>query len=174
MAVRLDHVRALMPESGNFKSSPIHRRARGRDLDEPLGGMRAPLSLIEGVGAVVLSAAPRLLVSLLDREFLYVREDRLIAFDTSLRHESGRLSIGSVEHVPMVQLSGEGLAALRASPALYAVEVGKERGTLLRGADVVGWIGRLLPQPVAPANAPGSASGFVVFGGDGAVFLDPG
>jgi uncharacterized protein (AIM24 family) len=172
-AVRLDHVRAMLSEGARFESSAIHRRARGRDLDEPLGGMRAPLVVLEGGGALILSATPRLVIIVLGREFLYVREDRLVGFDLSLRHESGRLATGAVEHVPMVQLSGEGLVALRASPTLSAIEVSSGHGAQFRGSDVVGWIGRLMPQAVAAGDAPGSTGGLVAFAGEGVVFFDP-
>ena len=59
-AVRLDRVRALLPEAGPFTQSSIHRRARGRELDEPLGGMRTPLVVLDGRGSLVVSAEPDL------------------------------------------------------------------------------------------------------------------
>ncbi len=171
-AVRLDRVRALLPEAGPFTQTTILRRARGRELDEPLGGMRTPLVVLDGVGALVLSAEPSLLVTRLSRELFYAREDRVIGFDLSLRHESGRLSIGAMEHVPMVQLSGEGLLALQTSKALFAVQVSADRPALLRGATIVGWVGRILPQPAAPSDAAAMQAGLVKMNGDGAVFVD--
>jgi tetratricopeptide (TPR) repeat protein/uncharacterized protein (AIM24 family) len=171
-AVRLDRVRALMPEAGPFRESTILRRARGRDLDEPLGGMRTPLVVLEGQGSLVLAAEPRLVLTRLDRELFYAREDRLVGFDTSLRHESGRLGIGAMEHVPMLQLSGEGLVALRTSASLFAVRVDLERPLSVRGDTVVGWVGRILPQPAAPGDLAGGHAGLVRMTGEGAVFVD--
>lgn len=171
-AVRLDRVRALLAEAGPFTQSSIHRRARGRALDEPLGGMRTPLVVLEGRGSLIVSAEPRLLVTRLDRELFYAREDRLIGFDLSLRHESGRLSIGAMEHVPMVQLSGEGLLALETSRALFAVGVSAERPAVLRGATVVGWVGRILPQAAPPNDLAAAQAGLVHMNGEGAVFVD--
>lgn len=171
-AVRLDRVRALLPEAGPFRQGAIHRRSRGRELDEPLGGMRTPLVVLEGLGSLVLSAEPRLLVTRLERELFYAREDRVIGFDTSLRHESGRLSIGAMDHVPMVQLSGEGLLALRTSASLFAVQVSPERPLLLRGDTVVGWVGRILPQPLTHTDPAAAQAGLVSMNGEGAVFVD--
>jgi hypothetical protein len=171
-AVRLDRVRALLPEAGPFTQSSIHRRARGRELDEPLGGMRTPLVVLDGRGSLVVSAEPNLLVTRLERELFYAREDRVIGFDLSLRHESGRLSIGAMEHVPMVQLSGEGLLALATSKALFAVEVSAERPAVLRGATVVGWVGRILPQAAPAGDLAAAQAGLVHMNGDGAVFVD--
>jgi uncharacterized protein (AIM24 family) len=174
-AVRLDWVRALEPEQGRFAGKRLNRRARGRDSEEPLGGLRAPLVLLEGVGTLMLASpeGTQLVPVVLSNEFFYVREDRLVGFDSALRHESGRLATGAVEHVPMVQLSGEGPLLFRATAQLTAVEVTSEHGAMLRGDDVVGWTGRLLPQPVRPEQAPANVNGFVAFSGDGAVFIDP-
>lgn len=170
-ALRLEHVHALLPDSGDFTTTPVPRHARGRDLDEALGGMR-PLVSLAGEGSIVLHANA-LTVTELDKEFFYVREDRLVGFDATLRHESGRLATGQMEHIPIVQFSGEGLIALRTSPALYAVEVKSDRSAKIRAADVVGWIGRLLPQPASADGAFGMSGGLVSFNGDGAVLLDP-
>jgi hypothetical protein len=171
-ALRLEHAHALLPDAGEFAASSLQRHARGRDLDEPLGGMR-PLVLLSGEGSVVLHASS-LSVTELDKEFFYAREDRLVAFDASLRHESGRLATGQMEHIPIVQFSGQGLVALRTSSQLYAVEVGSDKSAQIRAADVVGWIGRLLPQPLTGERAFGMAGGLVTFNGEGAVLLDPG
>lgn len=170
-ALRLEHVHALLPDTGEFSTAPLNRRARGRDLEEPLGGMR-PLLALSGEGSVVLHANALTVIEL-EKEFFYVREDRLVAFDTSLRHESGRLATGQMEHIPIVQFSGEGLIALRTSSALYAVEVKSDRSAKIRAADVVGWIGRLLPQPTSGDGAFGMSGGLVSFNGEGAVLLDP-
>lgn len=170
-ALRLEHVHALLPDTGDFATAPLHRHARGRDLDETLGGMR-PLVALSGEGSVVLHANA-LTVTELEKEFFYVREDRLVGFDTTLRHESGRLATGQMEHIPIVQFSGAGLIAIRTSSALYAVEVKSDRSAKIRAADVVGWIGRLLPQAASGDGAFGMSGGLVSFNGDGAVLLDP-
>ena len=134
--------------------------------------MRTPLVVLDGRGSLVVSAEPNLLVTRLERELFYAREDRVIGFDLSLRHESGRLSIGAMEHVPMVQLSGEGLLALATSKALFAVEVSAERPAVLRGATVVGWVGRILPQAAPAGDLAAAQAGLVHMNGDGAVFVD--
>ncbi|HEY4158323.1 MAG TPA: tetratricopeptide repeat protein, partial [Polyangiaceae bacterium] len=55
--VRGDAVRALLAENAAFTSSPVMRRMRGRDLEEPLGGPGAPWQLLEGDGSVLIGAA---------------------------------------------------------------------------------------------------------------------
>lgn len=170
LVVRPAQVRVLSPEGGPFETSALRRRVRGRDLDESLGGTRAPLKALSGQGWVLLSGAPELLVLELDRELFFVREDRLVGFDLSLGIESGRLTIGSVEHLPMSQLSGSGLCVLEVGPAMAAVRVAGEP-VLARGADVLGWVGRLLAEPLPPSMDLGP--GLVRFTGEGSLLVDP-
>jgi hypothetical protein len=178
-AVRIDALRALAPEASAFKSSSLSRRSRGRDIPEPLGGVATPLVLLEGDGAIVvrqrsLRETDRRLVALwLDSEFLYTREEALVGFDGALRHESGRLPLGSGRQIPMIQLSGRGAVLIEPKTTLRSLGVRAERRVVVRGEDVLGWTGRLLPQPAGPEDAPASSAGFVAFSGDGALLLDP-
>jgi len=167
--VRPEHVRALSPDAGELSSAPVPRRARGLNLEQSLGGAR-PFRALDGSGTLLLTASPRLLVLALERELLFVREDHLVGFDRALAHECGVLAIGSVEQLPMVQLSGRGLMALRVGDALASVEV-SAAPVLVRGSDVLGWVGRMVTQPAPPDGDLGP--GLVRFHGQGAVLLDP-
>ena len=178
-ALRIEAIRALSGQERPFKSQNLARHARGRELDEPLGGVGTPMVLLEGHGTVVVrhrsqkGEARRLVPVFLEGEFLYVREDALVGFDGNLRHESGRLALGSDRHVPMVQLSGRGAVLVEPRAGMRSLAVSAERGVVVRGDDVLGWTGRLMPQVVGPSEAPASVSGFVAFAGDGALLLDP-
>jgi uncharacterized protein (AIM24 family) len=170
LAVRMTHIHALVPEGTAFSTRPILRRSRQRELSEPLGGSHSPLRVLEGQGLVLLAGDPRLLLLELGRGLFYLREDRLVAFDCSLSYECGRLSVGSVEHMPMVQVSGAGLVALKAGELLSSVDV-SEAPVVVRGSDVLGWLGRLMSQPLPPQGELGP--GMVRFDGEGTVFVDP-
>ncbi len=172
---RVALVRALRPRGRPLSSREVLRRSRGRDQAEPLGGTATPLVLLEGAGGLLI-AAPGSLSAFavrLDGDFLYLREDRVLGFDSALRHENGRLSTGGGEPIPMVQLSGSGSIVFAAHAPLGALGVDAERALAIRADDVLGWSGRLLPQPLPANQAPGSTHGLVAFNGDGAVFVDP-
>ena len=97
----------------------------------------------------------------------------MIGFDLSLRHESGRLSIGAMEHVPMVQLSGEGLLGARDQQG--AVRGGGQRRAPRRAAGRDGrGLGRsdLCRRPRSPGDLAAAQAGLVHMNGDGAVFVD--
>ena len=172
---RVAWVRALLPHGKPFASREVKRRARGRDQVEPLGGSALPLVELEGAGRLVIAApAPLSAVAVaLDRDFLYVREDRLLGFDSTLRHENGRLATGDDDPIAMVQFSGRGHLVFATHLPLRGLDVDADQPLSLRAEDVLGWTGRLLPQPLPASQAPGSTHGLVVFNGEGAVFVDP-
>jgi hypothetical protein len=170
--VRIDRLCGALPRDA-LEARPVLRRSRGRDLDEPLGGGGARFALLEGGCNYVLSpASQNQLVALeLSEEFLYVCETHLVAFDGGVRHENGRLHGPDGESTPLVQLSGRGSVVIESRPGLAALQVSAERPLLIRHADVVGWTGRLLTQPLGGDATP-PAPGLVRFSGDGAVFLN--
>lgn len=171
---RASAIRVLIPERANFKFEGIQRRTRGRELDEPLGGLSGPLLLLEGSGNLVLAPTPdhHLTASTLKDEFVYLREHQLVGFDAALRHENGRLTASTGDHVPMVQLAGSGAVIVESVGVLRALEVRAERPITLRFEQVLGWTGRLLPNPLSAEESPGGVPGFIGFSGDGAVFLE--
>lgn len=173
-AVRSERVRATRPEGGGLKPTPLRRRSRGIETDEPFGGVGAGWILLAGRGFLVLepSAERELTLLALHGEFVYLREARLVGFDGALRFENGRLPAADPGPVPMVQLAGDGVVAFEARRGLAALSVSNERPVTVRASSVLGWTGRLLGQAV-PAEQPAHlAAGFVAFSGDGAVLMD--
>jgi uncharacterized protein (AIM24 family) len=175
LTVRTSAVRALLPEAQPFEASPAYRRARGRQLDELLGGVEAALGRLEGKGRVVLgvteSDARLAALMLVPGELFYVREDFLVGFEGSLRHESGRLARGDSGQYPVVQLAGEGAVVLQVGGLLHALEVSEPAHVTVTDSQVVGWTGRLLPRSLEASGAPGGGRGFVGFSGTGSVFV---
>lgn len=175
IAVRNDCLRAVHPEGNGFRRTPLHRRHRGRDTQEPFGGPTS-WSLLEGAGALALAASRGRVLSALEvgNEFIYVREARLLAFDASVRFENGRLPAPPNEPTPIaiVQLSGSGLLVLEGERPLRALAVSADRPVIVHGLSVAGWTGRLLAEPLTTEDSPTHSHGFVAFNGDGAVLLD--
>lgn len=172
-ALRTSALRALSGPERPPVASPMYRRARGREGDEPLGGFAQPLTLLEGSGSAVVTTADErtILAVRLDDEFLYVREPSLLGFDGTMSYEVGRLLLGDDDRVPVVQLSGKGVALLEVAEPPDAVEVRAEEPVLARGHEVLGWIGRLLPRPADGDRVPRGTGPLVSFSGDGTVLL---
>jgi uncharacterized protein (AIM24 family) len=172
-AARLDAVRSLSYATG-YGTSQLLRRTRGRSGDEPLGGVGSPISEITGKGEIVLGPAEkqRLEAILLEDDPLYLREDALVGFETSVAYENGRLPVGDGEAIGMVQLRGPGTVVAQLPATSTALEIIDARTTAVRAATVLGWIGRLVPRALLASEAPAGARGFVAFAGEGMVLVD--
>jgi hypothetical protein len=175
-AVRNDALRAVQPDRTPFRWGALRRRTRGHDTDEPFGGPASPWSVLEGTGVVALSAAGGRSIAALDLggEFVYLREARLVGFDSSARHENGRLPAPPSEPAPIVivQLSGQGTVLVESERPLRALGTTADKKLVVRSESVAGWTGRLLAQPLTADESPTHAHGFVAFSGDGFVLLD--
>jgi len=123
---------------------------------------------------VALAAHPgaSLVLLRLAEELLYVCESRLVAFDDSIRYESGKLARGAAVNIPMVQLSGRGNVLLERRGPVRAIRVDAERLITVEAERVLGWTGRLLPRPSMPEEVPTGSTSYVAFGGDGSLFLE--
>lgn len=152
----------------------LMRRLRGRETGEPFGAGSSLWHLYEGAGKAVITAGrDRTLWALeLADEFVYVREASLLAFESSVRYENGRLAAGGREPVAMVQLSGKGFAVLETHGPVSALSIGQDEQAVVRVDDVIGWTGRLLGQALEVEASPGKLPGAVAFSGEGALLLD--
>jgi Flp pilus assembly protein TadD/uncharacterized protein (AIM24 family) len=176
VAARGDLVRALRPDEGVFRPSQLNRRSLGKESAEPLGGPRHPVVKLSGRGGVVLVAPKGLSLysTELSDEFFYVREERLVGFDEEMRYECGRLPLAPGDHAPMVQLSGTGVLVLAATTRLTTLPVTPDAGAWSRAEDVVGWTGRLMPNPVPQDAVPVATGRWLRFSGEGVLWLDAG
>lgn len=172
-AARLEAVRSLSYATG-YGTSQLLRRTRGRVGDEPLGGAAAPISEITGKGEIVLGPATglRLEAILLEDDPIYLREDAVVGFETSVAYENGRLPVGDGEAIAMVQLRGPGTVVAQLPGTATALEIIDARTTAVRAVTVLGWIGRLVPRALLASEAPAGARGFVAFAGEGMVLVD--
>ncbi|MEI9940245.1 MAG: tetratricopeptide repeat protein [Pseudomonadota bacterium] len=175
-AVRGDAVRGLLAHSAAFTNTPLLRRMRGRDLNEPLGGAGSPWVLLSGAGQILVGAAPERELSALELSgtFVYVRETCLVGYAGTAQHENGRLPSGGGEPVSMVQITGRGTVLIESRKPPRVLEVTENQKLAVRADDVVGWIGRLLGHPLDLESAPLKAPGFVAFSGSGSVLVDLG
>jgi hypothetical protein len=168
-AVRLEGLRSY---AGQVDCSVLLRQVQGRATGEPLGGVGAPLVRVSGDGQLVIGVRPaNNIVGLrLDPPGLaFVREEHLLGFEMILLHENGRFSTGDREASNVVQLQGRGVILLELVGELAAIPVSQRRGATVRRDAIVGWLGRLVPHALPPAEAPAGQRGLVSFGGDGTV-----
>lgn len=171
---RSDALSSVVRTGEPLAPAPLMRRLRGRETAEPFGPGSSVWHSYEGAcRGVVIAGRDRMLWAIeLGGEFVYVRESSLLAFESSVRYENGRLAAGGREPVAMVQLSGTGFAVLETHGAVSALSVGQDTQAVVRVDDVMGWTGRLLGQAVGIEASPGRLPGAVSFSGEGALLLD--
>jgi tetratricopeptide (TPR) repeat protein len=135
---------AILAGSGALKWEPAFRRAQGRASPEPLGSEARPYFRLTGTGEVWIAGAPgRWLPLRLADDVLYVREDRVLAFEGSLTWEAGTVPSAGLR---MLQFRGRGTVALELRDGSIALKVTDDKPTLLAAARLVGWVGRLVPH----------------------------
>jgi len=173
-AARSDTLSSVVGSVKALSPAPLLRRARGRETAEPFGSGSSVWHAYAGAAkAILIAGRERVLWALeLTDEFVYVREASLLAFESSVRYENGRLAAGGREPVSMVQLSGTGFAVLETHGAVSTLAVGENGQAVVRVDDVIGWTGRLLGQAISAEASPGKLPGAVAFSGEGALLLD--
>jgi tetratricopeptide (TPR) repeat protein len=159
---------AILAGAGALHWEPAFRRAQGRCSSEPLGTEKTPYFRLTGAGEVWIAGAPgRWLPLRLADDVLYVREDRVLAFEGSLTWESGTVPNAGLR---LLQFRGRGTVALDLHDASIALKVTDEKPTLLAGARLIGWVGRLVPHG---ERLPGASPFQLACQGEGVVLLDP-
>jgi uncharacterized protein (AIM24 family) len=165
------HVRAdaVLAGAGALEWQLASRRAQGRRGTEPLGEGAGRFFRLTGSGDVwIAGAAERWLPVALTDDVLYVREDRVLAFDGQVSWEAGTVPGAGLR---MLQFRGRGTVALDLDRAPLAIKVTEERPALLSGARLVGWVGRLVPYG---ARLDEGAPFQLACQGEGVVLLDAG
>ncbi|WP_394850235.1 tetratricopeptide repeat protein [Pendulispora brunnea] len=165
-AVRFD---ALRSYTGTLAASVLERRGRG--ACDAFGGISATVMQVTGDGLLVL--APRagrsaLASTLGEDDVLFLREDAILAFDLTMPFENGKIL---QDPIFVAQLKGPGPVAFEYIEPLTTLEVTPSHPATVRSPSVLGWMGRLVPESIAPGEAPGGVRGLISFAGTGTVLV---
>jgi uncharacterized protein (AIM24 family) len=123
---------------------PAFRRVQGKRSNEPLAPDGAPFFRLVGPGEVWVAGAPGAWQAVsLEDDILYVREDRVLAFDGGVSWEAGAIPGDGLR---MLQFRGRGCVVLQLDAPPVAVKVTEDRPALVARANLLGWVGRLVPH----------------------------
>ncbi|MFN0064024.1 MAG: tetratricopeptide repeat protein [Myxococcaceae bacterium] len=160
----------LLSASGELDIQLAARCVQGRFVDEVFGDHTSRMSRVSGIGRLwIHSRKHALSVMRLGEGSIYIREERLIAFEASLRYENGRLSGLASLDVPLVHLTGEGEVLVDQGGGMRSLPVLGDSPVRVSLAQWVGWQGRLTPRLLGPED--GLGAGWVEFVGEGQVLL---
>jgi len=157
---------------GELDYEPAQRRSRGQSRTEPFATAGRALFQVTGQGHLL--AAPlggQFTAVTLDDDIFYLREDLVFAFEPVLRWENGHVP-GSRERIPMVQFRGTGAVAFRTERPLLSVKLAQDRVLYVDATALAGWIGRVVPRAVTPADGGPGSELFVECTGEGVVLVE--
>jgi uncharacterized protein (AIM24 family) len=153
---RLDGLVAVV---GSISTQAEQRRARGRASDQPFGTGAQQLQRVKGNGVVYLEPREGQLQAVSpDEEGVYLREERVFAFEEAVAFENGRLTAEGSPAVEMVHLTGPGRVLLQLEAPLRTMPLPAGAPMVVPLKRLVGWFGHVTPRLVG-------------FGGQGAVEL---
>jgi uncharacterized protein (AIM24 family) len=171
---------------GSVTTRLLYRRTREADTTEMLGGTGSPLVRFAGSSQLILGPRSRHELALLGIEdhLAFVREESLLGFELSLAYENGRIALEAEadtawpdgsrtppEGTPVVQLRGTGSFVLELTAPLASIVCTPEHPLMVRREWIVGWLGRLMPRALSPAETPHGQRNLVSFSGDGTVLV---
>lgn len=167
---RLDGVHIT---GGDLQYDVAMRRSRGHQTEERFDFGGTPLHTVSGHGYLVAVPGKRVFSAVtLDDDILYLREDLVFAFETTLRWESGNVP-GMRGKLPVVQFRGDGAVAVRLTRPLVRIKL-PPSGVVFVDADrLAGWIGRVIPRAVVPPVGGPMGTMCVECTGEGIVMIEP-
>jgi uncharacterized protein (AIM24 family) len=137
---------SLVAQVGEFRLEPAFRRNKGANTQEPLVDSRGRFLKAIGEGVLLCDAgAQRLVVLDLFDDFIYLRNEYLFAFESTLHWENGKIR-GNTGVIELVHIRGEGRLALVCDQPLRKIRLVPEQATLVDEGSLVGWVGRVIPQ----------------------------
>ena len=167
---RLDGVHIT---GGDLSYEVAMRRSRGHETKDRFDYGGTPLHAVSGSGYLVAVPGKHSFSAVtLDDDILYLREDLVFAFESTLRWESGNVP-GMRGKLPVVQFRGDGALAVRLTQPLVRVKLASSGVVFVDAERLAGWIGRVIPRAVVPpADGPMGAM-CVECTGEGIVLVEP-
>jgi len=157
---------------GQLSYEPALRRSRGQNRAEPFATGGRPMFAVTGKGHLIAAPLGGAFTAVsLDDDIFYLREDLVFAFEPALRWENGHVP-GSRERISIVQFRGSGAVAFRTERPLLSVKLAQERVLYVDATALAGWIGRVVPRAVTPADGGPGSELFVECTGEGVVLVE--
>jgi uncharacterized protein (AIM24 family) len=149
------------------------RRSRGHLTEEAFAYGGVPLHVVSGHGYLIAAPGDRTFTAVtLDDDIFYLREDLVFAFEASLRWENGNVP-GLRGRLPVVQFRGDGSVVLATTKPLVRIKLPAQGVVFVAANKLGGWIGRVIPRAVVPAQGGPMGEVCVECTGEGVVLVDP-
>ncbi len=143
-------------------SEPLHKKFKGRKTNVLFGETSRPIHRLEGTGEIVWNSGRDVFHRLtLEGDKIFLNERVLFAFTAALGWENGRITMGDLEGVHLVNFTGRGDIILRIEGPMTVVELSGDQPLKVRADRLLGWRGRIAPRmevagegSIFPADTP--------------------
>jgi hypothetical protein len=168
---RLDGVHIT---GGDLAYEVATRRSRGHQTDERFDAGGSSLHVVSGKGYLLAipDKSQTFTAIALDDDILYVREDLVFAFESTLRWENGNVP-GLRGKLHVVQFRGDGSLALRVRRPLVHVKLPPQGLVFVDAERLAGWVGRVIPRAVVPPSGGPLGAMCVECTGEGIILIEP-
>ena len=167
---RLDGIHV---SGGDLTFEIAMRRSRGHLTTERFDFGASPMHLVTGKGYLIAVPGKRPFTAVaLDDDILYLREDLVFAFESTLRWENGNVP-GLRGKLPVVQFRGDGAVVIASEKPLVRIKLPASGVVLVDAARLAGWIGRVIPRAVVPPVDGPMGEICVECTGEGVVLVEP-
>ena len=167
----LTRLEGIHVTGGDLTYEKATRRSRGHQTEESFG---TPMHVVAGKGYLI--AVPpkgeRFTAVHLDDDILYLREDLVFAFESTLRWENGNVP-GLRGKLHVMQFRGDGALAVRLAQPLVRVKLPASGLVFVDATRLAGWIGRVIPRAVVPPEGGPLGTTCVECTGEGIVLVEP-
>lgn len=170
----LSRLEGVYVTGGDLRYEPAMRRSRGHQTDERFEYGGSGLHVVSGKGYLIAIPNEKQTFAAirLDDDILYLREDLVFAFESTLRWENGNVP-GLRGKLFVVQFRGDGALALRTARPLVRIKL-PPQGLVFVDADrIAGWIGRVIPRAVVPPSGGPLGARCIECTGEGIVLVEP-
>lgn len=159
---------------GDLRYEAAMRRSRGHLTDERFEHAGASFHVVSGKGYLIAVPSTKQTFSAvrLDDDILYLREDLVFAFESTLRWENGNVP-GLRGKLFIVQFRGDGALALRTTRPLVRIKLPPQGLVFVDVERIAGWIGRVIPRAVVPPEGGPLGARCVECTGEGIVLVEP-
>jgi tetratricopeptide (TPR) repeat protein len=137
---------------GDLTGEPVKKMFKGKEMKSLFGGKKNHVARYAGDGIVLTQpseAKYSSLIRIADDE-IYIKEANVLAFESNLKWQNGRLQLEGFSDLDLVFFSGEGVIAIESPHRFNAIEIDGTQPFVATIDNVVGWMGKVSPELISP------------------------
>lgn len=143
-------VKGLIAAEGQLDFEPVKKSYQGKPSNKDLGGEDDPIMKIVGDGKIILSPDEKKLkiINITSEDVLYLKEPSILAFQSGISWENGKISLDKNNLLELIQLKGQGDIAILFNKYPVEKQVSEDSPFKVSANAIIGWQGKVIPKVV--------------------------